>query len=362
MQAAWCENEGIELFAEGDVYPRPRYAVPARQLEIFDFAIIASGEMDGILKYMLDYNRPYNYENGYVRRHLGNAELRTALASIFEGKRHVGLRIFENMRKIRKYEFPLEYEQGISGKAWNAYFSIAQKIASEQAIPTVYKAGGKYPSVVFGENARYLEESDLKNGLILDAVAARILKSRGIDTGLIESENHAAYGEEFISFSDEIRGIDDISAKRCAISEKATVETVFHPSGTPASYFYENQSGYRFFVLCIDAYSSNKNSVNYFNNYYRQQQMLSAVEWLCGRSLPAVITKQPYLYMQAAENKDGTALSVALFNMNIDEVITPEIRLGREYRQVKLVGCEGGAFWQYTSSEKRYRAIWHGGL
>ena len=72
--------------------------------------------------------------------------------------------------------------------------------------------------------------------------------------------------------------------------------------------------------------------------------MLSAVEWLCGRSLPAVITKQPYLYMQAAENKDGTALSIALFNMNIDEVITPEIRLGREYRQVKLVGCEGELF------------------
>ena len=344
MQAAWCDNEDIELFAEGDVYPRPRYAVPARQLEIFDLAIIASGETDGILKYMLDYNRPYNYENGYVQRHLKNAELRTALSSIFEGKHHVGLRIFETMRKIRKYEFPAEYAKGIAGKAWNTYFSIAQKLASEQTIPTVYREGGKYPSIVFGENARYLEERDLKNGLILDAVAARILKSRGIDTGLLDSENCAAFGEEFISYADEIRGVDDISAKKCEISEKATVETVFRPSGTPASYFYENQNGHRFFVLCIDAYSSNKNSVNYFNNYYRQQQMLKAVEWLCGSSLPAVITKQPYLYMQAAENKDRTALSVALFNMNIDEVIAPEIRLDREYSQVKLIGCEGELF------------------
>ena len=28
-QAFWCKGTGIELFTEGDVYPRPRYTVPA---------------------------------------------------------------------------------------------------------------------------------------------------------------------------------------------------------------------------------------------------------------------------------------------------------------------------------------------
>ena len=36
MQAAWAKKDDIEIFAEGDVYPRPRYAQPSRFLELFD--------------------------------------------------------------------------------------------------------------------------------------------------------------------------------------------------------------------------------------------------------------------------------------------------------------------------------------
>ncbi len=340
MQAAWCDHEDIELFAEGDVYPRPRYAVPSRHLEIFDLALIASDEMDGILKYMLDYNRPYNYENGYIERHLRNAPLRKELASIFEGKRHIGLRVFEQMRKIKKYEFPSEYEPGIATKAWNAYFSISQKLASENAIPTVYRQSEAYPSIVFGENARYIEPADMKNGLILDAVAAKILSERGFDTGLLSCEDAAVFGEAFRGANDEIRGMDGIALKKCTVSDKAIADSIFKPLETPASYFYENENAQRFFVLCVDAYNSNKNNFNYFNNYYRQEQMLRAIEWLCGRSLPAIIKKHPYLYMQAAKNEEGSALSIALFNMNVDEVIAPVITLDRKYSSVKCVGCE----------------------
>lgn len=340
MQAAWCDGEDIELFAEGDVYPRPRYAVPARYLEIFDLALIASGAVDGILKYMLDYNRPYHYENGYMERHLRNADLREALADMFKGKKHVGLRIFEQMHKIEKYEFPAEYEQGIATKAWNTYFSVAEKLASENAIPTVYKRSEEYPTIVFGENARYIEVSDMKNGLIVDAVAAKILSARGFDTGLLSCESAVASGESFCFDHDEIRGISGIASQKCSISDRAIVDSIFKPMDSPASYFYENKNAQRFFVLCMDAYNSDKNNFNYFNNYYRQEQMLRAIDWLCGRSLPAVIKKQPYLYMQAAKNEEGSALSIALFNMNVDEIIAPIIALDKAYTSVKCVGCE----------------------
>jgi hypothetical protein len=44
--------------------------------------------------------------------------------------------------------------------------------------------------------------------------------------------------------------------------------------------------------------------------------------------------------MQAAKNEEGSALSIALFNMNVDEIIAPIIALDKEYSSVKCVGCE----------------------
>ena len=34
MQAKWCRDAGIEVYTEGDVYPRPRYNIPARGLDV----------------------------------------------------------------------------------------------------------------------------------------------------------------------------------------------------------------------------------------------------------------------------------------------------------------------------------------
>jgi hypothetical protein len=339
MQAAWCDGEDIELFAEGDVYPRPRYAVPSRYLEIFDFAVLASQTMEGRLKYMFDYNQNVDYERGYNERHVRNAHLREEIAEIFQGKQHVGLRVYEVMHKIEKTEFTKEYVPGVSTSAWNTYFSIAQKLASENAIPTVYTSSSAYPTIVFGENARHINPDDMKNGAILDAVAARILSERGFDTGLYSSESASFTGEYFETEKEEIRGIADIAMCKAEISPNALIDSLYMPGGAPASYFYENEVGERYFVLLIDAYRSNKNSFNYFNNYYRQRQMLRAIDMLCGRRLPAVCEKHPYLYMQTAKSENG-CLSVALFNMNVDEIISPRITLDRSYSSARCVGCE----------------------
>ncbi len=340
MQAAWCEGEDIELFSEGDVYPRPRYAVPARQLEIFDFAVLASGSVEGRLKYMLDYNRPFGYETGYCDRHVRNAELRSRLAEFFAGKNHIGLRVFEAMHKVKKYDLPKKYEPGISSFAWSTYFSIAQKLASENSIPTVYTPSSDYPTIVFGENARYIDAQDMKNGLILDAVAARILSKRGFDTGLKSCESANYTGEYFEKEKDEIRGINDIAMQKAKISPEAKIDSTFMPDGAPASYFYKNKAGERYFVLLIDAYRSSKNNYNYFNNYYRQAQLIRAIEWLCGKTMPVVCEKHPYLYMQTARSKNDDTLAVALFNMSIDEIISPVVMLDRAYKRIRTVGCE----------------------
>lgn len=50
----------------------PRYTIPANHLEIFDLALVACGELDGILKYMYDYRHPLGFEDGYDMRHRRN--------------------------------------------------------------------------------------------------------------------------------------------------------------------------------------------------------------------------------------------------------------------------------------------------
>ena len=36
LQAKWCRDNGVEVFSEGDVYPRPRYRCSSKRLELYD--------------------------------------------------------------------------------------------------------------------------------------------------------------------------------------------------------------------------------------------------------------------------------------------------------------------------------------
>lgn len=338
MQSSWCKDEDIEIFAEGDTFPRPRYASASRFLELFDMALLSVGATDGILKYMFDFRFDVNYENGYNMRHLRNKKLREGIKEIFGGKEPVGVKICETMRKVENFDLPLEYKPGVATFVQNTYFSVAAKLMSENAIPTVYGKNTGYPAVIFGENAKYIDEDELENGAILDAVAAKILKSRGIDTGLINSEPGEFTGEFFPDENDGYMSIAPIVKHRAECLPGVIPESFFTPGDSIASYRYENKSGQRFYVLLSDMYKSDANNFNYFLSYYRQKHLTDGIAWLCRRALPAVCNKNPYLYIQSAKGEDGS-MAVALFNMNFDEIIEPSITLDSNYSEIKCLNC-----------------------
>ena len=340
MQAAWCEGEDIEIFAEGDTFPRPRTACSSRLLELFDMALLSSGAGCGVLKYMFDFRFNVNYETGYNDRHVRNKWLRDGITSIFDGKKRVGVRVYEAMHKTENYELPRDYEPGVATFVQNTYFSIAAKLMSENAIPTVYDRSCDYPVIVFGENARYIETNELQNGAILDAVAAKILKLRGIDTGWVSGEPFDFNKEFYPKENDGYLSIASIVKYKAECSEGILADSVFMPGESPASYRYENKDGQRFYVLCADVYKSDANNQNYFLSYYRQKYLADAIEWLCQRKLPAKCLKNPYLYIQTAKGSDDS-MAVALYNMNFDEIIEPSIALDDSYTQIKCVNCEG---------------------
>lgn len=341
MEAMWCKGSGIEVFVEGDTYPRPRYYVPASRLELFDLALLTDGSTDGDLKYMYEYiSKPQN-ERGYVQRHIKNTELRKGISEIFDGKSSVGIHSYNVMHKIENYVLPdtiVDFQPGT--KMFKYQRSASRLLLSQNGIPTCYTSGGDMPIFLYGENARYVNGDDLKNGAILDVDAAMILNGRGIDTGLLSAETDSFAREYFIDADDTVAGIEGGVFKKIRCADDAKVLSVFLPSETPSAYTYENKNGQRFLVIAHDGYrSSVGQSPNFFNSYYRQEQIISSVEWLCGKKLPAVCKKAPYLYLLASKGECGMA--VALFNCFGDDILEPVVELDGKYSQIRFVGCDG---------------------
>ena len=119
------------------------------------------------------------------------------------------------------------------------------------------------------------------------------------------------------------------------------------PDKTPAMYLYENAEGMRFTVLAFDSFVScvqtnivSGNPVlNYLNSYYKQEELIKAIEWMGNKPLPAKSKKNPNLYIYTA--KDESAMSVLLLNVHLDSIDEPVIELDREYKEIRFVNCDG---------------------
>ena len=317
--------------------PVPRYNVPSAGLELLDIALLADGKADGTLKYMIDYSQKADYEMGYIKRHVKNEGLRKEIQEIFAGKCPIGVKPVNALHKIENWELPEVPAKEIANKLLRAMQSTSRHYLSLNSIPTTYDAADS-PVLILGENARYVDEVELKNGAIVDIPAAQILQSRGIDVGLISAEDGDFTAEHYIADQDTIHGIGDCALKKICCKESAQVLSTFLPGEAPASYLYENAQGQRFFVVAQDAFYSEPN-INYYNNYYRQAQMVEAAEYVGKKKLPAVCLKNPQLYMLASSNEGATA--VLMLNIFKDEMLDPVVQLDKCYSQIRFVNCSG---------------------
>ena len=341
MQFAWSKGWGIELITEGDTYPRPRYNVPSKPLELFDTLIVADGTEGGRLSYIFDYYQKPTYETGYVTKFIKNEEQREKISKIFAGKTAVGVRVFNHREKARNYSYFNTYKNGASMLLERMQLkSPATQLLSYNSIPTSYEDNG-YPVLVLGENAKYVTVEDLANGAILDVRSAQILTARGIDVGLKRAKAQSFYGEYFIEADDLIREIRHADTQEIEVADGAIVESLFMPQKTPASYRYENGTGQRFFVLAMDYYSVNgEYKVNYTGNYYRQEQLKNAIEWLGEKKLPAFAYKNPYLYMLAKKDSGGN-MALAIAPVSLDGLIDTKIELDGNYEIESALNFNG---------------------
>lgn len=342
-QQKWCENSGVEFFSEGDTYPRPRYNVPSKMLELFEYALIANGGFDGVLAYIFPYLEKPSYEMGYAERYVKNGEMRDKITGMFKDKRPTGVQVLNVCGKIKDWDMPESLEDKIADKLIDSCYSPGWALLSANSVTTTFEKS-EYPMLIVGENAKYIEKDSLRNGAILDISAAKILHKEGIDTGLLSDEPFEPFGEYFINEDNEIRNIGAVGHRRISCSEKAEILSFYLPDKTPATYYYENSDGQKFFVLAFDMldsgigyYDRNK---NYMNNYHRQQQIIRMIKRLCGKKLPAMCEKNPNLYILASKGENGE-MSVLMLNIFADDVISPIITLDRSYNEIEFLNCEG---------------------
>ena len=337
MFASFCKDEDIEIFSEGDVYPRPRFNTPASYLEIMDGALRADGRQDGILKYMLEYCDNPLYELSYVERHIRNLEKLNAIESFFPQGANAGVRV------LIKPHLMDDADLDLSPVRQQSPYPVAGILLAMNGIPTVYDGEGCC-AALFGENARHFDVSDFKKGAILDGAAAVILHQRGIDVGIDEIIGFAE--EHFGGIYDDVTKIGKTSVGAhmgvlgCKLKEGARKELSIEVNGChkTLAYQYENADGQKFLVFTFHGDGMIPNP-KFLYAYTVQAALQRGIEWIAGEELPVKTYKHPALYTLCEKGEDYT--SVALFNCYPDSALDLTVELDREYEHVEFSNCTG---------------------
>lgn len=341
-EASWCKKSDYELFAEGDTYPRPRFATSASRLECFDMILRASKETDGILKYMLDYVSDADYESGYVDNMVKNLPLYHEIDKHFANKKCLGVCPYNVMNLYEDADVTENFEIQKHIYYPSLFFVVSN------SLPTTYEEGSV--NILFGENARHIKKSELKNGNIIDIDAAKILMSRGIDVGIktfLDEEEYVQKGFtdvpcEYFPEEDRytrlnpgphvlpIETSDDVKV----LSYIKKGAKLYH-----SAYKYENADSMKFLVYNFNA-DAVKNAIGWFTSYARRRQVQEVIMWMNQDSLPAYMEENyPYLYFMVKSNE--ASMTVGLWNLFDDTIDNARIRINKPFTRVGFINCTG---------------------
>ena len=346
IQAAWVKGTDIEVFTECDTYPHDRYHTPVSHVQCFDSATMLTPDV-GVLKYFYHYPCKPETERGYINAHLDANTIANDMQKAFHGKDEVGVRVYEQMRKLQDATLPDHFDRDTSEDfIMRKYsFSEAQMMLSINAIPTVYDGKGVC-GIAFGQNASYLDEQAFEKGLILDVSAAEILQAKGIDVGLRSTKPLGMTCLEDFGFGTPVSVAWSCDLCEIEISDKAQVLSRFvdtdfikeEKKSVPAAYLYENENGNRFLVYAFRSERQPVNSGMYLN-YHRGQQIADAIAWLGSEPLPVTCNGHPFGYLRC--NRDDKTVAAAYFNCTPDGIDKLEFKFAGAIKNAKVIGGVG---------------------
>lgn len=333
MEFAWCAPyaDEIEFFAEGDVYPRPRYRVPSSYLEGLHQVLCAEGNGDKMLKYMIDYVQDPSYEQGYINRHIYYEPLRGAITKAFSGKKPAGIYVHEVMHKLENADC-----NGMSeADLFMQFTPMSLNFAEACSLPISFEQNEfTKVALIFGENAKYTDDNLLNMPLVLDAYAASILTQRGIDVGLDHTEEMQSPTKEvYLETKESIPLETGGTFRKLELKENATVLSTFE-NGEPAAYVYENAQGIRYLVYAFESEKIQALST-YWMSYPRQRQLFDALRWMEPSALPIEIVKEPGVYILC--RKSEGSMAVGIWNFGQDLGMPGSIVCDEVYQSIECI-------------------------
>lgn len=348
IQSKWCRGERAEIIAEGDTYPRPRFACNAAFLECFDMIIRADGTFDGIMKYMIDYVSSPSYERGYVDFAEDNKENYKIIESLFADKKCIGIKPYVPLGIIQNAD--LDKERNISPDTTDGLVfgnMTAANLLTTNCIPITYEDDAA-AKVVFGESARHISENDLCGGVIIDLEAAEILTDRGIDVGIEKFDDggdrqdgfYYSLYEYYKDYDEKVR-LDYDEIPYLTHKDGARILTEMDDGRGRRGFVFDyiNQNGQGFLVLPFRA-KNVKDKMGYFRCYLRRNVILDSLERIGTKTLEAYPDgNYTMLYPMVKKNEDE--LSIGLWNLSPDKIKNAKIKINVDYSEVKFINCKG---------------------
>ncbi len=332
MELAWCRDTGVEVFSEGDVYPRPRFNCPASYLEVFDQALRCDAESGGILKYVMDYTSSTRFETGYADAAVRNEPIYRWIQENMTGRQAAGVGVLTPAHRLKGASLPADTSQGEIISRF--FYSAAAWMLCDASLPISYEGRGPY--MVCDEDGRFVTDDQLREGCAIDIKAAQYLMERGIDVGIQElgPETDLGGAEYFPDYDEHVAVTGIKRARRLTLTPGAVV--LSRIGDTPVCFRFENAKGQRFLVYAFDAFAS-RLGWSATRSYCRQAQLAEGLAWAGRRPLAAVCPGHPDLYIQA--RKGVGEMSLGLWNMSPDPIVNPVVTLDACYQKADCFRC-----------------------
>lgn len=187
-QSALLRRDGFVPLDENDPYPRDVGIVPEGLCEAYDRAVIAEG---GIIrnKYVLRHNAKTGkgIDPEYFDAHMAGRDAAKRIAALFKDATPVGFEIWAPPHLVREATLPTPFA-GMNDLLKFFAQPLAGILLAANGAPTRYDRDSGSPLATLGPAAATLPKAWLKRGVLLDRDGARILRDRGVDTGLDAKE------------------------------------------------------------------------------------------------------------------------------------------------------------------------------